>query len=550
MDRVVVVLIAVMMILLMSGSDTTTVSTKNKVGVGQYDIVIYGGGPQAVAAAVQAAETTQRQKRILMVVPESGLGSILTLGAQNLFDYNSFRSSYLPPGLPHGYVGAQGGSMYRFQSQVGLVFSPHTFEKYLAQTTAAHGVTVLYDTDVSQVSLQLQPGLDGDASRSTWSISHLTLSKIKKDSQGRYVFVPDSELSVRAPIFIDASESGRLVRLAAARARVLGGPEVPFTVGRQDQHVDQRQMAATLMFKVRGIDLDEVRKGYRAPFDYSYSDLGSLQIWGGYRISSQPVFEEYRRDHPAFRLKPYNAGEDGYAGVRKQDENTEFWMNMLLVYHVDGRKSWRDWVAKDGLYPTSQGLDPEVAREMAIREIARPGFIQRIRSLPGMKDVQLVLTTDGRPVTGDILYVRESIHSANSMGPTYRFALDKAGVLGDDGRYYAHRIGLGYYNLDSNTYHNRESLTNPLPARAWYVPYESLLNPALNNVLIPGYAANIDSFAWTAMRVYPNLIVLGDAAGTAAGLAAIGRFEIAQPSAEQIGMLQDTLRAYKAILEK
>ncbi|MNP79440.1 FAD dependent oxidoreductase [compost metagenome] len=74
-----------------------------------------------------------------------------------------------------------------------------------------------------------------------------------------------------------------------------------------------------------------------------------------------------------------------------------------------------------------------------------------------------------------------------------------------------------------------------------------LQTPYVDNLLLPGYAANIDSYSWSAMRVYPNLIMLGDAAGTSAALAADGRMDLAKPDMD---LLQKELLRHQAILEK
>jgi hypothetical protein len=396
-------------------------------------------------------------------------------------------------------------------------------------------------------------------------VTGLQLQKLKKDEMNRYVFDTSSTVRVEAPIYIDASESGRLVRLTGHFAH---------TVGREDQNPDRKQMAATLMFKLKGIRLDEVRSGAKAPFHYSWTDKGALQIWGGYEANQSTLFKRYSAMEKNFRLKPYNAGEDGNAGKAKQSESTEFWMNMLLIYDVDARKAWRDKVANNGFYPEDGGLDPEIAREMAIDEIKRPDFMRLLGTLPGFENAQLVVR-NGQPIVGESLYIRESIHAIQNteferaLSPDgekgleqgtsqaqkvrqhgFMFALDEAGAKAGGSEYYAQRIGLGYYNFDSNTYEKGEGLTNPWPEHPWYVPYETLISPSLENVLIPGYAANISSFAWSAMRVYPNLIMLGDAAGTAAGLALQGEFALQHPDTEAMQRLQKELQNAKVILNK
>lgn len=556
-----------------------------------YDIVIYGGGPQAVAAALKASDVTKDQKRILLIVPERELGSLWTAGAQNLFDWNEYRSSLLPPGLPTDYKGAQAGSAYLFLKEMSLSFPPDTMAGYLKKLLSVHrNITVLYETDIAGVESKpangdtetadgerenpvgiadsvsgavrigrtdlrngtdlsngidlrngtdlsnravLRNGVEGEAA----VVTGLTLQHLIKDEHHRYIFDPSRSIRVLAPTYVDASETGRLVRLSGHFRGI---------IGRADQHSDQAQMAATLMFKLKGIQAQSVPLSHRLPFHMHVSKKGSLQIWGGYEINRSALFHNYAMQSDYFRMKPYNAGEDGYESQGNLTADTEFWMNMLLIYQVDARKAWRDKVANNGFYPTDGELDPEIAREMAMRELMKPAFLQMIRALPGFEHARLVMK-DGRPVAGEMLYLRESIHSSNSNG---EFALDDAGVKGHDQRYYAHRIGLGYYLFDSNTYTKTESLTAKWPASPWYVPYETLVSPELSNVLIPGYAANISSFAWTAMRVYPNLIVLGDAAGVAAGLAAKGEFAVLQPTEGQMVRLQEQLRKVQAILEK
>lgn len=505
-------------------------SFENDYRIVGYDIIIYGGGPQAVAAALKAADVTKDRKRILLIVPERQLGSLWTSGAQNLFDWNEYRPSFLPDGFPVGYKGAQGGSAFHFLKEMTLVFPPDRMADHLRKKLAEHrNIGVLYETDIA--------GVDIEPSGNEHRVTGLTLQHMIKDQQGRYIFDNSRTCRVVAPIYLDASETGRLLRLSGQFQGV---------IGRGDRNRDQKQMAATLMFKMKGIQPYSAQTGGSPPFQISLSEKGALQIWGGYEINQSGLFRAFADRSEHFRIKPYNAGEDGYRSHGKFQRETEFWMNMLLIYDVDARKAWRDKVANNGWYPEDGGLDPEIAREMAIREIGKPDFLHMIRTLPGFEHAQLV-TRNGHPVVGETLYLRESIHSSEGNG---HFALDDAGVKGNDRRYYARRIGLGYYLFDTNTYEKREALSAVWPASPWYIPYETLVSPKLSNVLLPGYGANISSFAWTAMRVYPNLIVLGDAAGIAAGLAAQGEFSISRPTKEEIARLQAKLREVQAILEK
>lgn len=499
---------------------------------GEYDLIIYGGGPQAVSTALKAANTTNDLAKTLMIVPSDCLGSILTAGKQNLFDLNYYRTKRRTPGIPSDYEGTQGGTMFRFLRDMGSVFPPDEMARYLRRQVQAHpNITVWYDTDITDVQLAAA-GTDAGASR----IEAVRVQPIRKDADGRYVFSGDKSAPLKAKVFVDASESGRLARFA----------QVDYTIGRQDQGIDSRQMGATLMYKIKGVDAYAAVKTNRKLYGYAYSTKGAFQFWAGNEAFTIPEMIAYDKASDHFRIKGYNAGEDGISHVGGDTRNAEFWMNQLLIYNVDARKAWRDLAANNGHYPSSDGLDPEIAREMAIEELKKPNFIRMVRKLPGFETAELVYR-NGQPVVGDMLYLRESIHT--TQGAPNRFALNRQDVMNGGERWYARRIGIGFYNFDSNTYTKEESLSNPLH-EPWYVPYDVLVSPKVANLLLPGYAASIDSFAWTAMRVYPNLIMLGDAAGTAAGLALLGDFHILRPTEGQIEELQQVLRDAKVILEK
>ncbi|GIP41430.1 hypothetical protein J31TS4_47100 [Paenibacillus sp. J31TS4] len=511
---------------------------------GNYDIVIYGGGPQAVSTALQASATTEGRASILMIVPERAPGSIMSVGRQNLFDVNYYRASKLPEGIDPKYEGSQAGSLYRFLGDLTAVFPPEKMEAYFRTKLAEKRVQVRYDTDLVKVTTRpAAAGAGENAAAGSHRVSSVELKPLVRNADGHAVFdetAPGEPVS--AQVFVDASETGRLVRLSGQHVG---------TVGREDQNPDARQMAATLMFKVRGVDAQKAVKDWSLE-GFTMSPKGSFQLWGGYEMRQLNALQQYAESAGPFRLKPYNAGEDGYSGAGAPGSpRMELWMNMLLIYDVDARKAARDRGAGEALYPSGGGTEPELAREEAVREIAKPEFLSLLRQLKGFEQAELVLV-DGKPEVGEILYLRESIHTAQVADPatrTYRFALDREGVTGGDTKYYERRIGLGYYHFDSNSYKKGESLSNPI-GKPWYVPYDVLVGPKLSNVLLPGYAANIDSYAWTAMRVYPNLIMLGDAAGTAAGLAVKGEFSLHRPEPEQLHRLQQTLFRQGAILDK
>ncbi|HJV47320.1 MAG TPA: FAD-dependent oxidoreductase [Bacillota bacterium] len=478
----------------------------------KYDIVIYGGGPQAVAAALKASETSHDHAKILMIVPESKLGSILTAGDQNIFDQVTYHSSKLPVGLPADYSYPQGGTNFVLQKEFPRSFPPDALADYMTKLIQQHrNITVQMSADITEVST-----LDS-------VVQYVVSQPLVKGEKNRLVYGSGPKDRLYAPIFIDASETGRFIRLAGFHG----------TVGREDQDGDQTQMNATLMFKVKNINKETIRVAH--PY---VNSKGLLQVWGGHDEGNQDPIASFNQTSTQFYIKPYNGASDS-------KQNNELWMNLLLIYNVDARKAWRDQVADNGFYPKSNGLDPEEAREICRKEIGSPEFLQNLRSIKGFERAELV-TENGQPVVGEIMYLRESLHAYHQGN---QFGLNKQSVF-DDQVNYAHRIGLGFYHFDTNGYKTVKKLANPIRKEPWYVPYEVLTTDSIKNVLLPGYAASIDSFSWSAMRVYPNLMVLGDAAGTAAGLALQGQFHLQAPSNQEIEKLQHTLKSLQVIIDK
>ena len=87
--------------------------------------------------------------------------------------------------------------------------------------------------------------------------------------------------------------------------------------------------------------------------------------------------------------------------------------------------------------------------------------------------------------------------------------------------------------------------TNPV-----YLPYEALITTYVSNLLLPGYAANVSSFAWGEIRVLPNLCVLGDAAGVAAGYCVNNGYLPRYLNDSQIQAVQNLLKSVDAKIDK
>ncbi|MBE3584242.1 MAG: FAD-dependent oxidoreductase [Limnochordaceae bacterium] len=571
-----------------------------------YDIVIYGGSFPGTAAAIMAASVNPTA-RILLINPQSGLGSIGTVGGQNYMDIRNWAAD------PHkaqwgfrSYVTM--GTYDRIFRQTGQAYNTDETAALLQQMVSEHpNVTVWHQTDVlavetaggqqsqgwekSQGQAQGQaqgqgqgeskgPG-QGDGSgmeqtaapastHSAVKIVSITVQGVRRDPRSGYVlFDPSSPVRrVRGQVFIDASDTGRLTRLSG---------HFQGTLGREDSG-DRRFMVNTLMFLVRGVDKEKLLSIIRSPngdWRGTLDQDGTLLFWGGWAATDPytgaPAIMKFNESSPRFHLKAANVAQNGTG-------TDEYWVNMLLVFNVDPRLEEKD--RGTDRFPEPVNQDPNVppwsldeAWVQARRVLTTPEFLAALRSFPAFERVELVPDKDGLPKVGEMMYIREALHSSldpDVVSPdNYALTAEEvalAGVGPNDGAdrgNYAHRIGLSFYQQDSNGYIKWKQWSGwspvgePLPLgqepkNPVYLPYEVMTTPAIANLLVPNGSANASRWAWSELRVIPNLTVVGDAAGVAAGLAVKDGWaeQVGQATDAQIASVQTALRQLGARLDK
>ncbi|WP_433542187.1 FAD-dependent oxidoreductase [Neomoorella humiferrea] len=508
------------------------------------DIVVYGGGLAGCAAAWKAAATApDRSVALVVPYPEHQYGGLATVGGQNFWDVRYWAWD--------GRL-VQGGSFAHWFNAVGPFYRPADLAARIAADLGGlANLETYWAMDITAVRKDRRGRLKG-----------IALRGLQRDAAGTVIWGEES-LILTAAIFVDASEDGRLSRLSRAGVTVgrtdwpaefLVGDFVRLegrTGGPADPSVHElcpRQQAATLMFKVRGVQPDRYR-------DMIFrQERGVWAAYGGREVYiNDPVVTAFNdRYGPAgFALKPLNAVQDG-AG------SSDWWVNALLIFNVDGRANGRD--RRHDAYPRDMApgaLDTDTAWRKAREMLLNPDFIRALRRFDGFQNAELVLDAEGGPVTGGILYLRETVHTVvdpREAGPgteDSNYALTAAATHGagsgpaegNDLGNYVNRIGLGFYWQDINAYRFEDlkgadgryrwpvtpflrpdyPWTTPGPG-GWpqnpvYIPFNTLLSRPVPNLLIPGYAASISSLAWAELRVLPNQCVLGDAAGVAAAYA-------------------------------
>jgi hypothetical protein len=77
------------------------------------------------------------------------------------------------------------------------------------------------------------------------------------------------------------------------------------------------------------------------------------------------------------------------------------------------------------------------------------------------------------------------------------------------------------------------------------VPFRTLYNKKVRNLIVAGRCTSVNEILWDVMRVIPCCAVTGQAAGTAAAMAAISRLSVQEVDTE---MLVSKLRELGSII--
>lgn len=607
----------------------------------EYDIVIYGGTFAGCAAAQMAAQLSPRSS-ILVIVPSPVpvLGGIGTAAGQNFFDLRFWRNQLVT-----------GGSFARWYQQAGQFYNTQKMAEILRSDLARYeNISILWGFDLWEGQKKSTPfgyGIDknrqadhpgkslGEGDLFSFQITALRVRNIYQDERGAACWGKEKR-KITGRVFIDASDDGRLTRLAGGKVTAgrADWPDAFLENSERGEGGLPRQQAATLMFKVTNVMFPPAPRAV-GDLIFLHDGYGSRGIIGGgdtYRNNPVVVVFNDQYMSRGFALKPLNAAQDGA-------NSKEWWVNALLIFDVDGRACQRDLGSKR--YPKDKrwdALDIDEAWRKAREFVARPEFIHAFRQFSatdeqgrryGFHLAELVEDGSGRPVVGDMLYLRETVHlqrnQPGEMSPReaeeyfftpfvdpggefvfeevtqrnpapysgeftpqvsgdlkdglenigYALTADEcqfAGTSPTDGAdqdNYATRIGLACYLMDINGYTPGDLKRGGFyqwpvtgnsrpdwlakggqPINPVYLPFEMLITPHLVNLLAPGYATGASSFAWTEVRVIPNLCVLGDAAGAAAARAVLFGEYPAYFQQEQIKWVQEALLKTGARLDK
>ncbi|RZT21555.1 FAD-dependent oxidoreductase [Fictibacillus sp. BK138] len=244
----------------------------------QYDVIVVGGEPEGVAAAVSAAKNGSKT---LLIEHRDGLGGLFTYGALNFLDVSYDKN---------GKWANQGVFLEWFK----LTGSRIGFDLEDAETAFMKLVQ-----EEENLTLSLNTKMN-DVVKSGNALTGIVLT----DESGE-------QHTIFAKRFIDATQDADLATAA----------EAPFFKGGADIGLEDRKMAVTLMLHFSNVDWDKVQQAAKDGV-FGGGEVTSNVAWG-----FSDLHYDYKPVNPQTRLRGLN--------VVRQDDGS-IYINALQVFGING----------------------------------------------------------------------------------------------------------------------------------------------------------------------------------------------------------------------
>lgn len=260
----------------------TSSASKAPLSKESYDVIVIGGEPEGVAAAVSAA---RNGAEVLLVEERSGLGGLMTFGKLNFID--------MVQGI--GGHNAIGGIFKEWHEMVGAD-SAFEIERaksaFLELAEKEPTLTLSFNTELKNAVK------DGNS----------TVIGAVLTTQGK-------EFTVYGSRFIDATQDATFATDAGA----------PYYLGGEDINLKDRLMAVTPVIHLTGVDWEGVKRAAKEE-TFGPAEVTPSVGWG---------FSELHYD---YKPKEGNTRLRGLNIVRTTPEGGEeqFYINALQIFGVDG----------------------------------------------------------------------------------------------------------------------------------------------------------------------------------------------------------------------
>jgi len=459
--------------------NTITVPEQSIPVVGQYDVIVAGGGPGGLPAAIAAA---RHGAKVLIVERHGYLGGLATAGLIMPILAHTAHDSHRPivEGIlkemterMHALGGAP--SWKQACTEWGVRFDPETF-KYVADLmTAEAEVDVRFHTVVTDAVV------DGS------TLTHL----IVESKSGRQ--------AVAGKVFVDATGDADVAFRSGA----------PTTMGRSFDGRVESMGSFILLGGIEGVSAEQAKAAQRLLEEEMTA--GTIRFYGSgivSGISMQP--DHYALNRTRFSGDPTNVRD------------------LTLAETTLREQAWR--------------------------------FVRFLRRQPGFEKVYLRATSpqagarESRQIAGDYLLDGDDIH----LGRKHHDAIARGSWWIDihcplGNTYPVHLCTIEcpkqeacpYWAAEHElTMRKREELYPP--QEDWYdIPYRCLVPKKIDNLLVSGRCISATHQGMAGARVMGTCMAIGQAAGTAAALAADAG---AGPREVDVTTLRDRLRKDGALV--
>jgi len=441
-----------------------------------YDVIVVGGGPGGLLAAVAAGRLGAS---VLLIERYGFLGGMSTAAlVYPWMTFHDMQGDQVIRGIPQEIVDrlmARGASPGHMWDTIGVnsmltPFDKEAYKDLAVEMAQEAGVDLLLHSVVAEASIR------GNRVTSVRTAS------------------PYGGRMARGNVFVDATGDCGLVALAGG-ATVTGRP------------VDGKVQPMTMMFVVGGADLEPVRQYMmKNPEEFwaasripQLDKLPLTGVSGFYSVWKQHAPSYLPRDHALF-----------FAGIHPG----QVLINTTRVINKD---------------PTN--VEDVVAAEVEARRQVRDVFHLFQQHIPGFANSYVV-------ETGPQIGVRES----RRLVGLYTLSTEDA----TSGRRFDDVVARNGYQIDIHDPTGKGLINLELEGGAYDIPYGSLVSKDLENVLVGGRAISCSSEAFASLRTTPACMAIGQAAGSAAALAARHRLN---PAALDVKDIQKALVAEKALLQ-
>lgn len=401
--------------------------------VGNYDVVVCGGGPGGIMAALAAA---RGGAKTCLIERYGFLGGMATAGLVapiSVFNYNGRR---IIDGLPWEFVERLteiGGA--REEKPLGnITFSPEKYKLIAQRMLKEAAVDIYFHSYIT-------------------GIGPIENDDLEKKIEYVIIDNKNGAEAIGGKYFIDATGDSDLASMAGVPMQPVKGELQP----------------ASLIFMLSGVDTDALPMIRHSQQGVNYHDLAIRDLFTKLR-------EEGTEDVPMF-------GGPWYCGILADG-----------IVLVNMTRHFADMT------------DNRVAGEMEclLRENAHK-YTELLRKyIPAFKNAELIATA---PMTG-IRETRRILGAHTLSGEEYLEAMD-----------FPDSVARGCHPVDIHSSNSTNQRCHFMKD-AGYVPYRSLYAPSYPNLLVAGRNFSADEVASASVRVQASVMGLGQAAGTAAAMAA------------------------------